>query len=213
MCVLVHNKKIFCHKNDYSGFSIMQASNERGVFTYMLTIKSEERNVSDITFEALFKQNYVYVVKQILWIIKDQTTAEELAQEVFLQLYRTDWKEVENLRGWLIKSSTYVAYNYIRSEKRHQARVDKEIQYQEIQNDPSLDDQWIRKEEITKVQIVLRKMKEQDRTILLMKFSGFKYKEIAQALQIDVSSIGTLLVRAKLKFRKIFEQTDGGETK
>ncbi len=125
---------------------------------------------------------------------------------MFLQLYRTDWKEVENLRGWLIKSSTYVAYNYIRSEKRHQARVDKEIQYQEIQNDSSLDDQWIRKEEITKVQIVLRKMKEQDRTILLMKFSGFQYKEIAQVLQIDVSSIGTLLVRAKLKFRKIYEQ-------
>ncbi|MGW6193158.1 RNA polymerase sigma factor SigX [Bacillus cereus] len=172
----------------------------------MLNIKSEERNVSDITFEELFKQNYVYVVKQILWIIKEQTIAEELAQEVFLQLYRTDWKEVENLRGWLIKSSTYVAYNYIRSEKRHQARVDKEIQYQEIQNDSSLDDQWIRKEEITKVQIVLRKMKEQDRTILLMKFSGFQYKEIAQVLQIDVSSIGTLLVRAKLKFRKIYEQ-------
>ncbi|MES9664015.1 RNA polymerase subunit sigma [Bacillus cereus] len=172
----------------------------------MLNIKSEERNVPDITFEELFKQHYVYVVKQILWIIKEQTIAEELAQEVFLQLYRTDWKEVENLRGWLIKSSTYVAYNYIRSEKRHQARVDKEIQYQEIQNDSSLDDQWIRKEEITKVQIVLRKMKEQDRTILLMKFSGFQYKEIAQVLQIDVSSIGTLLVRAKLKFRKIYEQ-------
>ncbi|OFD79103.1 hypothetical protein BWGOE8_25680 [Bacillus mycoides] len=103
----------------------------------MLNIKSEERNVSDITFEELFKRNYVYVVKQILWIIKEQTIAEELAQEVFLQLYRTDWKEVENLRGWLIKSSTYVAYNYIRSEKRHQARVDKEIQYQEIQNDSS----------------------------------------------------------------------------
>ncbi|PFB93362.1 RNA polymerase subunit sigma [Bacillus cereus] len=172
----------------------------------MLNIKSEERNVPDITFEELFKQHYVYVVKQILWIIKEQTIAEELAQEVFLQLYRTDWKEVENLRGWLIKSSTYVAYNYIRSEKRHQARVDKEIQYQEIQNDSSLDDQWIRKEEITKVQIVLRKMKEQDRTILLMKFSGFQYKEIAQVLQIDVSSIGTFLVRAKLKFRKIYEQ-------
>jgi RNA polymerase sigma factor (sigma-70 family) len=174
----------------------------------MLTIKSEERNVSDITFERLFKQNYVYVVKQILWIIKDQTTAEELAQEVFLQLYRAEWKEIENLRGWLIKSSTYVAYNYIRSEKRHQAKVDKEIQYQEVQIESSLDDEWIRKEEITKVQTVLRQMKEQDRTILLMKFSGFRYKEIAQVLQIEDSSIGTLLARAKLKFRKNFEQME-----
>ncbi|MBG9536034.1 sigma factor-like helix-turn-helix DNA-binding protein, partial [Bacillus thuringiensis] len=52
-------------------------------------------------------------------------------------------------------------------------------------------------------------MKEQDRTILLMKFSGFRYKEIAQVLQIDDSSIGTMLARAKLKFRKIFEQMEG----
>lgn len=175
----------------------------------MQTIKSEERNVSHITFEALFKQNYAYVVKQIIWIIKEQTVAEELAQEVFLQLYHSDWKAIENLRAWLIKSSTYVAYNYIRSEKRHQARIDKEIQYQEVQIDSSLDDEWIRKEEITKVQIVLRQMKEQDRTILLMKFSGFRYKEIAQVLQVDDSSIGTLLARAKLKFRKIFELMEG----
>lgn len=175
----------------------------------MQTIKSEERNVSHITFEALFKQNYAYVVKQIIWIIKEQTVAEELAQEVFLQLYHSDWKAIENLRAWLIKSSTYVAYNYIRSEKRHQARIDKETQFQEVQIDSSLDDEWIRKEEITKVQMVLRKMKEQDRTILLMKFSGFRYKEIAQVLQIEDSSVGTMLARAKLKFRKTFEQMEG----
>ncbi|HFK1762915.1 RNA polymerase subunit sigma [Bacillus wiedmannii] len=175
----------------------------------MQTIKSEERNVSQITFEELFKQNYAYVVKQIIWIIKEQTVAEELAQEVFLQLYHSDWKTIENLRAWLIKSSTYVAYNYIRSEKRHQARIDKEAQYQEVQIDSSLDDEWIRKEEITKVQMVLQQMKEQERTILLMKFSGFRYKEIAQVLQIDDSSIGTLLARAKLKFRKNFEQMEG----
>ncbi len=54
----------------------------------MLKIKKEERPVSDVKFEDLFKQYYVYVVKQILWIVKNQPIAEELAQEVFLQLYR-----------------------------------------------------------------------------------------------------------------------------
>ncbi|PFF27148.1 RNA polymerase subunit sigma, partial [Bacillus cereus] len=87
----------------------------------MFKIKKEERPVSDVTFEDLFKQNYVYVVKQIVWIVKNQTIAEELAQEVFLQLYRNNWKEIENLSGWLLKSSTFVAYKYLRSEKRHQA--------------------------------------------------------------------------------------------
>lgn len=49
----------------------------------MFKIKREERPVSDVTFEDLFKQNYVYVVKQIVWIVKNQTIAEELAQKYF----------------------------------------------------------------------------------------------------------------------------------
>ena len=154
MYVIVHNKNIIFLSQKRAFWFLYNAGikRERG-FIHMQTIKSEERNVSHITFEALFKQHYAYVVKQIIWIIKEQTVAEELAQEVFLQLYHSDWKSIENLRAWLIKSSTYVAYNYIRSEKRHQARIDKETQYQEVQIDSSLDDEWIRKEEITKVQI------------------------------------------------------------
>ncbi|MCW1239471.1 MULTISPECIES: RNA polymerase sigma factor SigX [Bacillus] len=174
----------------------------------MLTIENEESHTSHMTFEDIFKQYYVYAVKQIIWIVKNQPIAEELAQEVFLQLYRSDWKAIENIPGWLIKSSTYVAYNHLRSEKRHQAKIDKEIQYHEVQNVSSLDDDWIRKEEITKVQTILNKMNERERTLLLMKFSGFQYKEIAEILQIEISSIGTLLVRAKMKFRKIYKQME-----
>ncbi|HEK9103551.1 RNA polymerase sigma factor SigX [Bacillus pfraonensis] len=174
----------------------------------MLTIKKKEKPVSDVTFEDLFKQYYASAVKQIIWIVKNQTIAEELAQEVFLQLYRNDWKKIENIPGWLIKSSTYVAYNYLRSEKRHQARIDKNIQYHEGHPISSLEDDRIRKEEISKVQKVLSNMNERDRTILFMKFSGFQYKEIADVLQIDISSIGTILVRAKQKFRKIYQQVE-----
>ena len=36
-------------------------------------------------------------------------------------------------------------------------------------------------------------MNDRERTLLLMKFSGFQYKEIAEVLQIEISSIGTLL--------------------
>ncbi len=48
----------------------------------------------------------------------------------------------------------------------------------------------------------------ENETFLLMKFSGFQYKEISEVLQIEISSIGTLLVRAKMKFRKIYKQIE-----
>ncbi|MGG5787752.1 RNA polymerase subunit sigma, partial [Bacillus pretiosus] len=63
----------------------------------MLTIENEESPASDMNFEDLFKQYYAYALKQIIWIVKNQSIAEELAQEVFLQLYRSDWKVIENV--------------------------------------------------------------------------------------------------------------------
>ncbi len=40
----------------------------------------------------------------------------------------------------------------------------------------------------------------------LMRFSGFQYKEIADGLHIEISSIGTLLAQAKQKFRNAYKQ-------
>lgn len=170
----------------------------------------EQDSVSNEPFQDVFKQYYAHVVRQIMRIVRDQAIAEDLAQEVFLQLYHTDWKQIESLPAWLAKASIYAAYNYLRSEKRHQARIEKEADYQHSFSSPSSEERWIQKEEITSVQNTLKKMDERERTLLLMKFSGFQYKEIANAIRVEVSSVGTLLARAKVKFRKMYKLVKEG---
>lgn len=157
-----------------------------------------------MTFEELFKKYYPYVVKRIMQIVKDQTVAEDLSQEVFIQLYKINWKDIECLNAWLAKSAIYVSYNYLRSEKRHQARVEKEGFFLESQDMQTLDDNCIRKEEIENVRNVMGELKEQDRTLLLLRYSGLKYKEIAKILEIETSAIGMMLTRAQKKFRDIY---------
>lgn len=39
----------------------------------MLILRNEESHASDMTFEVIFKQYYVYTVKQIIWIVKVPT--------------------------------------------------------------------------------------------------------------------------------------------
>ncbi|MHC1748568.1 MAG: RNA polymerase sigma factor SigX [Cellulosilyticaceae bacterium] len=157
-----------------------------------------------MTFEELFKRYYPYVVKRIIQIVKNQTVAEDLAQEVFIQLYKINWKEIEHLNAWLIKSAIYVSYNYLRSEKRHQARVEKASFSLETQDIQTLDDKWIRKEEIENIRNSMDELKEQDRNLLLLRYSGMKYKEIAEILEVETSAIGTMLVRAQKKFRNLY---------
>lgn len=164
----------------------------------------EQEPISNIQFQDVFKQYYAHVVKQIMLIVRNQAIAEDIAQEVFLQLYHTNWKQIESLPAWLAKASIYASYNYLRSEKRHKARIEKEADYKQEFSSPSSEEQCIQQEEITGVQSTLKEMDERERTLLLMKFSGFQYKEIADAIHIEVSSVGTLLARAKAKFRKMY---------
>lgn len=144
------------------------------------------------------------MVKHIMRTVKNQEVAEDLAQEVFIQLYKANWKEIEYLNAWLTKSAVYVAYNYIRSDKRHQARVEKAALFVQEPDIQGLDDKWVRKEEIESVRDIMEELHEQDRKLLLLRYSGLKYKEIADILEVETSAIGTMLVRAQKKFKKLY---------
>ena len=160
-----------------------------------------------MTFEEIFKSQYTYVVKCVMKIVKSQEVAESIAQDVFIQLYKTNWKE--NIKAWLIKTAIYSSYNHIRSEKRHELRIEKASLNLETIDVQTLDDRYINKEEIEDVRSTMNELREQDKKILILRYSGFKYKEIAEILGVEKSSIGTMLVRAQNKFKKIHMEKKG----
>lgn len=159
-------------------------------------------------FQLLFQQHYPLVVRKVLVIVKEQSLAEDIAQEVFVKLYRTDRKTIGNLQGWLTKVAVTTAYNYVRSEKRHLARKDKQKAYGKNAAD-SVEDKYMELEDINEVQKTLMKLSERDRDILIMKFSGYSYEEIARNKGIDKVSIGTLLARAKQRFKDSYLEGRG----
>lgn len=161
-------------------------------------------------FEELFKSYYPFVVRQVMRIIPKQSTAEDIAQEVFLQLYHTDRSMIQSLPAWLTKVSYNTSYNYLRSEKRHDARIEKERHHVEHFND-STESIILQREEVTSVRNTLLKMKELDRNLILMKYEGFSYEEIAEIHQLKKESVGTLLSRAKQKFKTLFQHERGVE--
>ncbi|WGX77783.1 sigma-70 family RNA polymerase sigma factor (plasmid) [Paraclostridium bifermentans] len=163
-----------------------------------------------MTFEEIFKSQYTYVVKYVMKIVKSQEVAESIAQDVFIQLYKTNWKEIENIKAWLIKTAIYSSYNHIRSEKRHELRIEKASLNLETIDVQTLDDRYIKKEEIKNVRNTMNELREQDKKILILRYSGFKYKEIAEILGVEKSSIGTMLVRLKRNLRKYTQKKRGG---
>jgi RNA polymerase sigma factor (sigma-70 family) len=161
-----------------------------------------------MSFQELFTAYYPFVVRQIMRIVKDQQTAEDLAQDVFLTFYHTDRSIIDHIPAWLSKASVYAAYNYLRTEKRRSERQER-VAAEQDRTTPSSEEMWMEQAEIENVRDVLAELDERDRTLLIMKYSGFPYAELAKATGVEVGSIGTILSRAKKKFRSIYEQMRG----
>lgn len=159
-------------------------------------------------FQELFKTYYPYVVRQIIRIVREKSVAEDIAQEVFLKLYNSDRNTIQNIPAWLSKASIHAAYNYLRSTNRRLIR-DEKASEEHTPYSPSSEENWLKQEDIQAVRKVLTEMDERDRTLLMMKYSGFDYKELAHAVQVESSSVGTLLSRAKTKFRTMYKQLRG----
>jgi RNA polymerase sigma-70 factor (ECF subfamily) len=61
------------------------------------------------------------------------------------------------------------------------------------------------------VRAALAQLKTIQAQLLVLRYSGLSYKELAEALQLKPSSIGTLLARAETEFEKCYRKLYGSE--
>jgi RNA polymerase sigma factor (sigma-70 family) len=62
-----------------------------------------------------------------------------------------------------------------------------------------------RSRRIADVRRALDSLDERDRTLLLMREEGFQYRELAEAVGVEPTSVGTLLARARRRFAEAVE--------
>ena len=65
-------------------------------------------------------------------------------------------------------------------------------------------------EQRKEVQDILRQMKPRSAQLLVLRYSGFTYAELAAVLKINPNSVGKMLARAQDEFETLFNQGDGG---
>jgi RNA polymerase sigma-70 factor (ECF subfamily) len=156
-------------------------------------------------FEALFLEHWAAVYRILRRLVGDPAEAEDLALETFLRLHRHTQKqpEVQNTGGWLYQVATRLGLNSIRDWKRREQYELTAGRYALERSDQlSPADLLAQKEERQQVRRVLASMNERQSQLLILRYSGFSYKEIASALKLAPASIGPLLVRAEREFEK-----------
>jgi RNA polymerase sigma-70 factor (ECF subfamily) len=155
-------------------------------------------------FEALFMEHWARVYRLLYRLVGDPAEAEDLALETFLRLHKYQKRENGlNPGGWLHRVATNLGLQSIRSWKRREryeltaGRYDLE----EAEAD-SPTEILAQKEERQWVRMALARMNERQSQLLILRYSGLSYQEIAKALNLAPSSIGSLLVRAEREFEK-----------
>ncbi|TYP56718.1 RNA polymerase sigma factor SigX [Thermosediminibacter litoriperuensis] len=155
-----------------------------------------------LDYVEVFTNYYSKVYKQLLYILNDPFLAEDLAQEVFLKFYRNPPEKEECIGAWLFQVAKNVAYNHIRDENN---RIHREIKAYLLRGKEVISPPQAQEEQIY-VRQVLKRMDERDRTILILKLSGYSYEEIAGVLGVKKTSVGTLIARAQRRFKELYEK-------
>ena len=156
-------------------------------------------------FEALFMQHWAQIYRLLYRLVGDPAEAEDLTLETFVRLYqRYPLGENEfNLGGWLHRVATNLGLRSIRSWKRRERYEMTAGKYDLEQVPEDRPAELVAQgEERRNVRLALAQMNERQYQLLILRYSGLSYKEIAKALDLAPASIGPLLLRAEREFEK-----------
>jgi RNA polymerase sigma factor (sigma-70 family) len=151
-------------------------------------------------FRELFERHYPAICRHLTCLLGSRAAAEDVAQETFIRLYQTPPPEPSNLGGWLARVATNLAYNHLRSENSR-SRREVGAGLASVESEAGPEETLVRDEEVALTRQVLALLPARDRACLMLKFSGMDYASIARATGIKESSVGTVLARARAKFK------------
>jgi RNA polymerase sigma-70 factor (ECF subfamily) len=162
---------------------------------------------SDQAFESIFHEYWNSIHRLLARMVIDPAEAEDLALETFYRLYkyRPSQNEMLNIRGWLYKVATNLALQSIRSFNRreqYENRSGKDALIEASEDQPPKI--FAEKEDRYYIRMALGQMNSRQAELLIMRYSGMAYKDIAAALNLSPTSIGPLLLRAEREFEKCY---------
>jgi RNA polymerase sigma-70 factor (ECF subfamily) len=159
-------------------------------------------------FAELFATHYPKLFRVMQRLSGEPELAADLVQGAFVRLYQRG-SLPDHPEAWLIS----VAMNLFRNEKSTQSRRLRLLAPLTAPEPAALPPSLERAREAIatrrRVRAALERLEERDRMLLTLRAEGYRYRDLAAALELNVASIGTLLARARRAFLAAYgEATD-----
>ena len=179
----------------------------------------EVRDGGATAFEELVVRYQARLVRVLEHLVGRRELAEDLAQEVFLRVYRSrqQYQPGARFATWLFTIANNVASNALRDRSRHPEvtlagsesgplgprPMDRLVQA----SSSGMPTRQIDKAEIRDVvRMAMESLSERQRmAVLLNKFEGMSYADIAKSMELSPQAIKSLLSRARENLRQMLE--------
>jgi RNA polymerase sigma-70 factor, ECF subfamily len=157
------------------------------------------------SFPELLNRNRNLVVNYLSRMVVNRAIAEELAQDVFIRVYRSrrTYEPTARFSTWLYRITTNVALNHFRDEKRTQNQVSLDVQdslqvRREAQDgSPLIEDRLVREVVAHQIRHAIRALPPKQRAAVIMhKYDEMDYAQISRVLGCSPSAVKALMFRA-----------------
>ena len=163
------------------------------------------------SFELLLQRYRTPLVNFLYRMVRSREQAEDLAQEVFLRVYRAreDYEPSAKFTTWLFRIATNLALNSVRDHRYQKLEIsmdapivadseDGEERMMEVADEhPDIEQHLLEEARKKMIRHAIDKLPEKQRAaVLLHKYQELDYGEISKILQCSESALKSLLFRA-----------------
>jgi len=167
----------------------------------MLGVKQGE----SLCMDVLLQRHRGPVIQFLYRMVRNRAIAEELAQNVFLRVYRsrTTYEPTAKFTSWLFRIATHVALNWLR-DRRHEsnqlslsAGPERESERQIADRRPTVDQLMLAEVRLDEIRQAIAELPDRQRAAVIMhKYEELEYTQIATALRCSPQTVKSLLFRA-----------------
>ena len=193
-----------------------RAAAARGDFSELTDaeVMLELRSGNMAAFDVLLAKYRKPIVHFMYRMVRNQAVAEELAQEVFLRIYRSreTYRAEARFSTWLYRIATNLGVNHARDTRHERTASTVYLDEPDAETGskpdvadltPSAEANLLRRERMNAIRQHVMALPERQKTAVLMhKYEGMDYREIGEVLKLSESATKSLLFRAYQTLRE-----------
>ena len=159
-------------------------------------------------FNYLVQKYHRAIIHFLFRMVRNEAVAEEMAQEVFLRVYRSreSYRAEAKFTTWLYRIATNLAVNHARDTKHERSAQTIYLDAPDEESgttpdvaddEPSVEQKLMRDERMAAIRTHVMALPERQRMAVLMhKYQGMDYRQIGDVLKLSESATKSLLFRA-----------------